>query len=154
MRSSACDTLIWPCVPHVLCWLAFLLVFALGSTGSAADHSALFAAAAFHKGLNETDYVDGRNVTVEYPWIAGQYDRLPSLMADLVRRHVAVIATPGSNPVSLAAKTATMQFQGEVGLISRNPMLESILRQSGRVGTAVSLCSRAPMQPKERDIGW
>jgi hypothetical protein len=39
-----------------------------------------------------------QNATVEYHWLAGQYDRLPSLMADLVRRRVAVIATPGSNP--------------------------------------------------------
>src|SRR5262249_16886045 len=63
-------------------------------------------AAAFRKGLNETGYVEGQNVTVEYHWLHGQYDRLPTLMADLVRR-VAVIATPGSNPASLAAKTAT-----------------------------------------------
>ena len=64
-------------------------------------------AAAFGKGLNETGYVEGQNVMVEYHWLQGQYDRLPSLMADLVRRRVAVIATPGSNPVSLAAKAAT-----------------------------------------------
>jgi putative ABC transport system substrate-binding protein len=64
-------------------------------------------AAAFHKGLNETGYVDSRNVTVEYHWIAGQYDRLPALMADLVRRQVAVIATTGNNTTALAAKAAT-----------------------------------------------
>ena len=46
MRSSACDTLIWPCVPHVLCWPAFLLVSALGSTGSAANSSAVDCSAA------------------------------------------------------------------------------------------------------------
>jgi ABC-type uncharacterized transport system substrate-binding protein len=70
-----------------------------------ADASARFAAA-FRKGLNETGYVEGQNVTVEYHWLEGQYDRLPALVADLVRRQVAVIATPGEVP-SLAAKAAT-----------------------------------------------
>src|ERR1700732_3139851 len=46
MRASICDTLIWPCVPHVLCWPAFLLVSALGSTGSAANSSAVECSAA------------------------------------------------------------------------------------------------------------
>lgn len=62
---------------------------------------------AFRKGLNETGYVEGQNVTVEYHWLEGQFDRLPSLMADLVRRHVAVIATPGGNYASQAARAAT-----------------------------------------------
>ena len=57
-------------------------------------------AAAFRKGLSETGYVEGQNVTVEYHWLEGQYDRLPALMADLVRRRVAVIATPGSTPAA------------------------------------------------------
>jgi putative ABC transport system substrate-binding protein len=70
-----------------------------------ADTSARFAAA-FRKGLNETGYVEDQNVTVEYHWLEGQYDRLPALLADLVRRQVAVIATPGSVP-SRAAKIAT-----------------------------------------------
>jgi putative tryptophan/tyrosine transport system substrate-binding protein len=69
------------------------------------DESARFVAA-FRKGLSETDYVEGQNVTVEYHWLEGHYDRLPALLADLIRRKVAVIATPGNVP-SIAAKAAT-----------------------------------------------
>jgi putative tryptophan/tyrosine transport system substrate-binding protein len=74
--------------------------------GSTADTSARFVAA-FRKGLNETGIFEGQNVTVEYHWLEGQQDRLPALVADLVRRRVAVIATPASTPAALAAKAAT-----------------------------------------------
>jgi putative tryptophan/tyrosine transport system substrate-binding protein len=65
------------------------------------------AVAAFRKGLGETGYVEDRNVTVEYHWLDNQFDRLPALMADLVRRRVAAIATPSSTPIATAAKAAT-----------------------------------------------
>ena len=79
----------------------------VGVVSGQSSHADARNAAAFHKGLNETGYVDGNNVTVEYHWIAGQYDRLPALMADLVRRQVAVMATTGNNTTPLAAKAAT-----------------------------------------------
>ena len=75
-------------------------------TGGSADAFA-DRARAFRKGLSETGYIEDQNLKVEYHWLQGQYDGLPALMADLVRRRVAVIAVPANNPASLAAKAAT-----------------------------------------------
>jgi len=63
--------------------------------------------AAFREGLKNSDYVEGQNVAVEYRWAEGQYDRLPALVADLVRQQVSVIVAGGGAPAELAVKAAT-----------------------------------------------
>jgi len=63
--------------------------------------------AAFRQGLGQTGYFEGKNITIEYRWAEGQYDRLPALAAELVGRNVILIAATGGEPLAFAAKGVT-----------------------------------------------
>jgi putative ABC transport system substrate-binding protein len=79
----------------------------IGWLGARSPAESASVVAAFHEGLNETGYVEGKNVAIEYRWAELQYDRLPALASDLVARRVAVIAATGGGVSPLAAKAAT-----------------------------------------------
>jgi putative ABC transport system substrate-binding protein len=79
----------------------------IGSLSGRSPDEAATVIAAFHRGLAEMGYVEGKNVAVEYRWAEGRYDRLPALAAELVSRHVAAIAATGGSVSALAAKAVT-----------------------------------------------
>ncbi len=84
------------------------------------------------RGLNQSGYVEGRNLVIEYRWAGNQVDRLPALAADLVKLRVAVIVSPGVRS-TLAAKTATTSIPIVFG-ISNNPMQLGLVASLNRPG--------------------
>jgi putative ABC transport system substrate-binding protein len=113
----------------------------IGLLSSASSHDYGPMIAAFRKSLGETGYVEGRNVTIEYLWADDQYDRLPALAADLVRRQVSVIVA-ASTPAALAAKPATKTIP-IVFAIGGDPvrtgLVDSLSRPGGNVTGAAHI---------------
>ena len=100
--------------------------------GFSADASTRYVTA-FRKGLSETGHVEGQNVAVEYHFLEGQYNRLQALMADLVRRQVSVIATPGSDVSARAAKAATATIPIVFG-VGEDPVRLGLVANLARPG--------------------
>jgi putative ABC transport system substrate-binding protein len=126
-------------------------VMGLLSTRAAGVDAHLLAA--FHQGLRESGYVEGQNVAIEYRFADGQYDRLPALAADLVRRRVAVIASMGGIPAALAAKEGTATIPvvfGSGGDPVQLGLVASLNRPGGNL-TGVSLLN-TELGPKRLEL--
>jgi putative ABC transport system substrate-binding protein len=118
----------------------------IGFLSSRSPHESAGVLRAFHDGLAETGYSEGRNISIEYRWAEGRYDRLQALAEDLVRLKVAVLVTTGGEPSALAAKAATSTIS-HVFTVGGDPVKIGLVHGLGRPGgnaTGVSLMTSTP----------
>jgi len=109
----------------------------VGFLSSLSANDATRITAAFYQGLNETGYVEGRNVALEFRWAEGRYERLPDMAAELVRREVAVIAAISGTPAGMAAKSATTSIP-IVFAIGGDPVEPGLVTSLSRPGGNVT----------------
>jgi putative ABC transport system substrate-binding protein len=120
----------WPLAAHAQQQSAMPVV-AIVNLGTA-EANARFVNA-FSKGLEGVGWIEGQNVTVEYHWLESRFDRLSSLMADLVHRRVAVIATPAGNYASQAVRAATITIPIVFG-VGEDPVRLGLVASLARPG--------------------
>ena len=116
----------------------------IGFLNSRSPQESAYLVAAFHRGLAETGFADGQNVTVEFRWALGQYERLQTLAAELVRLPVIVLIATGGEPAAMAAKSATSTIP-TVFAIGGDPvrvgLVTSFSRPEGNI-TGISILTR------------
>jgi putative ABC transport system substrate-binding protein len=125
----------------------------IGFLSNASPDAYVIRLEAFHRGLSETGFVQGKNVAIEYRWTNGEYDRLAPFAAELVRRQVAVIVAGGGTPTALVAKAATLTIPVVFG-VAANPvdagLVDSLNRPGGNLTGVTNL--NVEIAPKRLEL--
>jgi putative ABC transport system substrate-binding protein len=122
----------------------------IGFLNGGAQERSTHLIAAFRRGLNEAGFVEGQNVTIEYRWAEGHYDRLPALAAELVRRSVNVLV--GSGGAAIAAKASTSSIP-VLFVTGSDPVSEGLVSSLGRPGGNTTGLTMLTLRLEEKRLG-
>jgi ABC-type uncharacterized transport system substrate-binding protein len=124
----------------------------IGYLSTRAPDESAHLLAAFRRGLAETGFVEGQNVTIEYRWAEGEYDRLPALAAELVHSPAIVLAATGGEPAALAAKAATATIP-VVATFAADPVKQGLVGSLSRPGKNVTGISNLATTLEAKRLG-